>query len=131
MKINYHDSRVRTILQRFFPRMDPDDPIAQQEMRDFTLPIGMFDEIRRAGAAAYQAASQVHIQVLAVQGTKDNIASKSMTRLLLKRYAGPVSYKEVLGEHDLLDITQPVWVHVRSLVLEFAGRLEMVANPNF
>jgi len=65
-----------------------------------------------------------------VQGTRDHVARSSMTRLLLRRYAGPINYAEVPGEHDLLDISQPVWAHVRSLVLEFAGRLEMIANPN-
>ncbi len=129
MKINYKDSNVRAILRKFFPRMDPDDPMDQQEMREFKLPLGMFDEIRRAGAFAYRAAAQVKIPVLAVQGTRDTLARKSMTRLLLRRYAGPVNYAEVQGEHDLLDITQPVWNYVRSLVLGFAGMLELDAKP--
>jgi hypothetical protein len=118
--------QVRKVFQRFFPRIDPDDPQTPYEMRKFKLPIGMFDEIRRAGTAAYQAAAKVHIPLLTVQGTQDGVAQARMTRQLLKNYAGPVRYAEVLAGHDLLDAMQPVWVQVRSLVLDFASRLEPV-----
>jgi len=129
MKLNYQDSRVRGVLQKFFPKIDPDDPKDQQAMRQFRLPLGIFDEIRRAGATAYRAAARVGIPLLAIQGTCDPIARKKLTRLLLRQYAGPVNYAEVDGEHDLLDIVQPVWDRVRSLVLDFAVRLEQASVP--
>ena len=126
MKLNFRDLQVRKVFQRFFPRIDPDDPQTPNEMRKFKLPIGMFDEIRRAGTAAYQAAAKVHIPLLTVQGTQDGVAQPRMTRQLLRNYAGPVRYAEVLAGHDLLDAMQPVWEQVRSLVLDFASRLEPV-----
>ncbi len=130
VKVDYHDANVRMILEKFFPRFNPDNPQAQRKMRDFTLPTGMFNEIRRAGQAAYRAAAQVHIPVLIVQGIKDELARTRMTRQLLKRYAGPVRYAEISAAHNLLDTTQPVWAQVRSLILEFAGRLEVLAVPH-
>ena len=130
IKVDYQNLQIRKLFQRFFPRINPDDPQDQQAMREFVLPIGMFDEIRRAGAAAYRAALQVRIPVLIVQGTQDELAQVRMTRQLLKRYAGPVRYAEVLAEHNLLDATQPVWAQVRSLVLEFASRLELRPAPS-
>ena len=126
MKVNYQDSQVRKVFQRFFPRIDPDNPQTKIEMRKFQLPTGMFNEIRRAGIAAYHAAGQVHIPLLTVQGIQDGLAQAKMTRALLKKYAGPVLYAEVQAGHELLDVMQPVWAEVRSLVLEFAGRLEPV-----
>jgi len=130
MKVDYHEPRVRLVLNRFFPRIDPDNVRDRRELRKFKLPLGVFDQIRRAGAAAYSAAAKVHIPVLSVQGIHDPIAKISMTRLLLKQYAGPVRYAEVEAEHDLLDIALPVWEHVRSLVLGFARTLEPVPVKN-
>jgi len=126
VNVDYHDSGVRTILNKFFPRLNPDDPQAQRKLRDFILPTGMFNEIRRAGLAAYRAAAQVRIPILIVQGIKDELSRTRMTRKLLRRYAGPVLYAEIQAAHELLDATQPVWSQVRSLILEFAGRLEMM-----
>ncbi len=65
--------------------------------------------------------------MLGIQGTQDVLARKAMTRLLLKRYAGPVKYAEVNASHELLDYHQPVWRRVRSLVLAFAARMEKAA----
>ncbi len=130
IKVNYKNTQVRTTLKRFFPKIDPDDPKDQLAMRDFALPMRMFDEVRRAGDVGYKAAARVRIPVLAVQGTRDPIASSKLTRILIRRYAGPVSYAEVEGDHDLLDIVKPVWTRVRSLVLDFAKHLEMVSRPS-
>jgi carboxylesterase len=130
VNVDYHDSGVRSILKKFFPRINPDDPQARRKLRDFILPTGMFNEIRRAGIAAYRAAAQVRVPVLIVQGIKDEVARTRMTRKLLRRYAGPVRYAEIPATHDLLDATQPVWGMVRSLILEFAGRLELLAKPS-
>jgi pimeloyl-ACP methyl ester carboxylesterase len=126
MNVNYQDKEVRKIFKRFFPRIDPDDPQTKTEMRKFKLPTGMFNEIRRAGAAAFQAASRVNIPLLTIQGLQDGLAQAKMTNELLKQYAGPVHYAEVHAGHELLDVMQPVWAEVRALVLEFAGRLEPV-----
>ncbi len=128
VKINYNDGRVRGMLAKFFPRNIQDDPRSKRDLRAFKLHLGIFDEIRRAGEAAYRAASQVHIPLLAIQGTSDKVARRSMTRLLLNRYAGRVDYAEVAGDHDLLDSTLPVSQQVRSLVLSFAGKL-LEARP--
>ena len=129
MKVNYKDLNFRNVFKRFFPRLDPDDPQTQIEMRKFKLPIGMFDEIRRAGTAAYRAISKIHIPLLAIQGAQDGVAQTKMTRQLLRKYPGPVQFSEVPAGHDLLDSMQPVWSQVRSLVLEFANRLELSVNP--
>jgi carboxylesterase len=123
MKINYQDLQVRKVFQRFFSHINPDDPRTRIEMRKFKLHTGMFDEIRRAGTAAYQSAARVHIPLLTVQGMQDDVARAKLTRALLKNYGGPVRYAEVPAGHDLLDVLHPAWVLVRSLVLEFAGRL--------
>jgi carboxylesterase len=126
MNVNYQDLEVRKVFQRFFPRINPDDPHTKTKMRKFRLPTRMFNEIRRAGLAAYHAAKRVEIPLLTIQGLQDGLAQAKMTRLLLKQYAGPVHYAEVHAGHELLDVMQPVWAEVRSLVLEFAGRLEPV-----
>ena len=123
VKVNFRDERVRSIMRKFFPRVDPDNLKDQRQLREFKLHMGTFDEIRKVGQAAYKAAAQIHVPVLVVQGSGDKIARKEITRLLLRRYAGPINYAEVQGEHDLLDVTHPVWKYVRSLVLGFASTL--------
>ena len=126
MKVNYKDVQARKVFQRFFPRLNPDDPRTQGELRKVKIPTRMFDEIRRAGSAAYQAAAHVRIPLLTVQGVHDNLARTKMTNQLLKNYAGPVRYAEVQTGHDLLDVRHPAWEQVRRLVVEFARRLEPV-----
>jgi carboxylesterase len=126
MKVNYKDVQVRKVFKRFFPHMNPDDPHTPIEMRKFRLHTGVFDEIRKAGSAAYRAAAHLHIPMLTVQGRQDEVAQAKMTHQLLMNYAGPFRYAEVTAGHDLLDVKHPAWEQVRALVLEFAGRFEPV-----
>ncbi|NDJ62255.1 MAG: alpha/beta hydrolase [Chloroflexi bacterium] len=122
-KIDFADPEARAGIAEFMPDADLDDPTVQQQIKDFSIPTRILDEIRRAGVAGYQAAPQIPMPVLIIQGDRDMLVSPASTQALAARIAGPVTYHEVDGEHNLINETQACWSQVEQLVRAFAASL--------
>ncbi|MFN8373983.1 MAG: alpha/beta fold hydrolase [Anaerolineae bacterium] len=123
-KPDFSNSETRKGIRNVRPDADLDDPQVQQAIREFQLPIAMFDELRMVGAAAYKAASQAALPMLVIQGTQDRLVSPKSTRQLIARCGGEVTYREVTAEHDLLKPENAVWAEVEAAVLAFARSIE-------
>jgi carboxylesterase len=123
IKPDFSDPQMRKGMKRFAPDLDLADPEVQQGIRDFALPVGIFDEVRLTGKAAWQAAPSAKAPTLIVQGDSDELVTVAMTRRLLQRLPGPLHYLEIPGAHDLLDSGRPGWSQVEGAVLQFARQL--------
>jgi carboxylesterase len=124
VKMDFTDPEMRKGMGKFMPDIDLDDPDVQRGIRNFTLPVGMFDEVRKAGLGAGRAAPQIHAPTIIIQGRQDELVRVEVTRQLLARVLGPLSYHEVTAAHDLPDPSKPGWLAVQSAVLQFARQIE-------
>jgi carboxylesterase len=126
-KIDLSDPQVRASVIKFMPGVDLEDADVQQQIRAFTVPTSLLDQLRDAGRAAYRLAAQVDVPTLVVQGTQDEVARPRHTRRLLRRLPGPVRAHEVTGGHDLLKPDQLAWFQVERTVLDFASEIRSEA----
>ena len=110
-------------MSKFMPDFDMDDPAVQASMRDFTVPVAMLDELRKAGRHARQAVSHIQVPLLVLQGWQDELVPARQTRRFLRDYAGPIHYLELPAAHDLADATRPAWPHVTAAVTRFLTEL--------
>ncbi|NWF68864.1 MAG: alpha/beta fold hydrolase [Chloroflexi bacterium] len=123
-KPDFSNPETRKGIANFMPDADLDDPQIQAAIREFALPIAMFNEIRGAGAAAKRLAPRVRLPALFVQGTQDELVRPTQTRRLLQRYGGSAQYREVPAAHDLVKRDAPAWPHVEQVVLDFCDTFQ-------
>lgn len=122
-KLDFKDKKIRLEMDKFMPGTNWDDPIVQKRVHEFTLPVGILDEIRKAGRQAFKIAPRLRLPTLIVQGSQDQLVAPRLTRKLLKRFPQSPQYLEVPAEHNLLHPDQPSWFQVESAVLRFASSL--------
>ncbi len=126
-KPDFSDPRFRKGMEGFLPDVDWDDPEVQAALRDFSVPLAMVNEVRKAGNAAKHAAAHAAMPVLILQGKDDPIVRPAETRQLLSCYAGPHCYSELDGAHDLPDPEGAAWPQVTSAIRRFLqGQLGVV-----
>lgn len=123
MKPDFNNPQFRQGLSDFLPGIDTDDPAIREQILDFALPLGLFDEIRKAGQLGYRAIPHQSAPTLILQGRDDNLVNPQLTRANLKRYPVPITYAEFPGGHDLYDASKPAWEAVREQVKLFAGKI--------
>lgn len=122
-KIDFSDPRVRQGVAEFAPGLDLDNPQIQTAIRNFSVPINLFDQLQAVGRSAYQAAPQVTCPTLIVQGRRDEVVKPALTRKLARRLPALAGYHEVDSTHELLNPNGPAWGAVRSAVLAFAQKV--------
>jgi carboxylesterase len=127
IKPDFANPETRRGIANFMPDADVEDPQVQQAVRELTIPVAMFDELRSVGAAAYRFAPHVKVPALVLQGSQDTLTRPTNTRKLMARYAGAVEYREVPAAHDLVKSDSSAWSQVEAIVLQFAVQLEQKA----
>lgn len=123
MKTEMDDPRLRNEIRDFLPELDLEDPQTQQTIRELVVPVGMFDELRKAGAAGYRSAPEVTCPTLVLQGANDTTVRPEDTRRLARRLAGVVRRIEVQAAHELVFAASPFFSEVRESVLAFAEEI--------
>ncbi|MEW6092333.1 MAG: alpha/beta fold hydrolase [Chloroflexota bacterium] len=123
MKSEMDDPRLRKEIRDFLPELDLGDSQTQQAIRELVVPVGMFDELRMAGAAGYRSAPGVTCPTLVLQGADDDTVHPEDTRRLADRLAGPVRRIEVQAAHELVFAAAPSFPQVREHVLAFAEEI--------
>lgn len=125
VKLDFNDPEARAGMAQFMPGANLDDPAVRQAIRGFTIPTNLFDQIRRAGAAAYQAAPALTMPVLVVQGESDTLVRPTETEALAKRIPGLQAYRLVAGEHNIILPASPGWRSVEAAVSEFTAMFKV------
>ncbi|MFQ3567797.1 MAG: alpha/beta fold hydrolase [Aggregatilineales bacterium] len=129
VKLDFDDPETRKGITSFMPEADPDDPAVRRAILNFSVPTNLFDQLRRAGDEAYQAAPRLRSATLVLQGDQDTLVTPSNTRQLIARMPKPPVYHPLAAEHDLINPAKPAWAEVERLVLGFAGDLARVSAP--
>lgn len=117
--LDFNDAETRRGIHQFMPGLDLDDRLVQENIRNFSIPVGMIDEIRLSGEYGYKSCPQIRIPTLVIQGTEDDLVRPELTRQLVARLAGPVHYKEVHGGHNLITGETESWKHVERAIFDF------------
>ncbi len=128
LKIDFTDPELRQRIDQFLPDVNLDEPRVQRGIRDFNIPSGIINEIRRAGCAARRAAEQVRCPAVVLQGRFDELVRPHLTRQLVTSLRGSVRYLELPGAHDLLNPERPAWGQVQAAVSDFARELVEAAG---
>ncbi len=118
-KADFSDLRLREGMGNFIPELNLDDPTVQDMLREFRVPAQVFDNLLGIGKAARRAAAQAELPTLVVQGTADPLVKREDTRRLLQKLPGPVTYREVAGNHDLLKPEEESWDAVAEAVVGY------------
>lgn len=129
MKPDFDNPEVRKGIVNFMPGVDLDDPGVRQALVSVKIPMRVITEVHQAGQAAGDAARQVRIPTLVLQGAQDPVVRPRWTHELLQRLPGPLRYQELNAAHDLLDPAKPAWSQITQGVLRFGALLER-ATPH-
>jgi pimeloyl-ACP methyl ester carboxylesterase len=120
--------RLLENIRDFLPEVDFSDPATIAAIREFVVPVAMFDELRKVGVAAYRAAAKISCPTLVIQGSEDVTVRPADTRRLVQRLKGPVTSLEVRAAHELVFANTPSFPQVRQAVLDFAGSVDKSAQ---
>lgn len=123
-KPDFDDPNLREGIAQFAPDADLNDPDTQEAIRDFELPISMFNQIRILGQKGYQAAPQIACPTLVIQGNQDDIVMPSKTQALISRFKTPPTYIKIDATHQLLEPENDIWSSIEANILAFANKLE-------
>lgn len=116
---DFNDPDTREGIGKFMPGVDLDDPQVQEEIRNYEIPVAMFNEIRRTGQRAYQAAGKITTATMVFQGKQDDLIQPSMTQRLVGQLGSNTRYIEVSGMHDLLGTDSTAWTTIRQEIIHF------------
>jgi carboxylesterase len=119
-RANFDDPRLRAFFRDVAPDLDLDDPEVRETLRrQLTIATPTIDEIRRLGRRSLAALRRVQAPTLVVQGRADQTVPVAATRQLIRFPAGPLSYLELEGGHDLVRLEQPESEPLAAAVVRF------------
>lgn len=118
---DFTDTAVRKQLAGVMPGADLDDTAVQARIRqEVQLPTKAIDEVRQLGKSGGKVASSIHCPTLLLQGTKDQLVLPKLSRQLITRLAGPVTYREIPGDHSFPKMEPPNNYNIVPDILDFA-----------
>ncbi|HEV2074562.1 MAG TPA: alpha/beta fold hydrolase [Thermomicrobiales bacterium] len=101
-RLKWDDPRVHEWFDRTRPSMMTRDPEHQQVMEHEAIySARMLDELRRLLVQTRRSAPKVSSPTIILQGISDRIVLRRDTRELVTRIGGPVTYREMPGDHYL------------------------------
>jgi carboxylesterase len=119
IKLDFNNPETRKSITQFMPGTDLDDPTVRAQIREFAVPVAMFDQLRQVGEAAYKHAPQLTIPTLVIQAQSDTTVSPTMTRQMAARLRQGARFVEISGEHHVIKPEQEGWAQTTRLVLDF------------
>jgi carboxylesterase len=114
---------IRRLARRIFDDADVTDPAVQSFIRNITVPTRAIDQVRRVGKLALQAAPNLRMPALIMQGRADRVVAPKTTRALAGRMGVRPQYCEFNTGHDLIETDGPSWPQVEKRVKEFVDSL--------
>jgi alpha-beta hydrolase superfamily lysophospholipase len=121
--VDLNQGQVQAGIKEFMPDLSLENAEVLQEIRNLSVPTGLFVQLDDLGRRALRAASDFSRPTLIIQGTHDELVHPSSTRKLAMRLGGPVEYLELPAHHDLVDETQDAWQHVTARAVAFATQM--------
>jgi carboxylesterase len=121
MKVDFDDPAARKGIGGFMPEADMSDPVVQDAVRNFAIPTGMLNQVRRAGLAGKHAVPRIKSSTLVLQGTKDDLVTPENTKRLMAALPTLPQVVEVEAGHALVEADKSAWPQVKHEVLAFAA----------
>ena len=122
---DFSDPAVRKQLTEVMPGIDLDDPAVQEQIRrEVQLPTKTIDEVRQLGKSGGDLATKIQSPTLVLQGSTDIVVLPKLSRQLITRLAGMVTYREVPGDHSFAKMRPANSYDITLDVLRF------VTNPH-
>lgn len=122
LRLDFDKPDVRDGIHNFMPDADLDDPEVREAILDFRVPVKMFAQIHRAGQIAHRVAPRLKRPTLVIQGRADELVKPHHTQQFIQRISGPVTYREVNAEHDLIDPSRSDWNAVTAALCDFVNQ---------
>lgn len=116
-RADFADPAIRRDLLRSMPTADLDDAATQEAIRRLSFPFRIIDQLRRLGQTTWKIAPLIDTPVTVIQGRQDPIVPPARTRRLVRRFAQPVEYVEVEGDHQLIQPGGPAWDEVTTTLV--------------
>lgn len=123
--LDFDDPQVREGVTDFMPDIDLDDPEVRKAIREQTVPARILDELRALGRGAYRRAPQARAPILILQGMEDELVAPKQTRQLLQRMPCPLTYHEIIADHNLLNPEGQHWSAIRQRIFGFLSQIEL------
>ncbi|MGQ0600990.1 MAG: alpha/beta hydrolase [Anaerolineales bacterium] len=121
-RANFDDPKFRHTMNKFTGGADLDNAELRAALRDFAVPVTLFQEVRQT-RRAYTLACEVRGPVLVVQGEKDEVSRPANTLRLVSALPPGTRFVRVDAGHDLIEPASPAWPEVERAVLTFAARV--------
>lgn len=126
---DFADTAVRKQLTEMMPGVDLDDTAVQEQIRkEVQLPTRAIDEVRRLGKSGGKLANQITCPTLVLQGSADTVVPPKNTRQLITRLAGPVTYRELPGDHSFPKMQPPNQVNITPDLLNFVKSSHIIKD---
>ena len=122
-RADFADERIRNGLLRVIPDLQLDDPAVQGELRAFTVPTQLLNELRALSIAAGRSARRLAAPTLVMQGIRDMLVRPEHTSQLVARLPQVQRYETLDGSHNLTTPEDGAWERVEQGVLRFAEGL--------
>ena len=106
---NFNDPEFRMVINDWLPSTDLDDPTVQAQIKDFSIPTSMINQVRIAGNHAHLSAPHIHVPTTIIQGRQDELVKPALTQALVQTMNTDVNYIVVDGDHNLTDTRKPHW----------------------
>jgi carboxylesterase len=129
LKPDQKDPEFRKGIAKILPGVDLDDPQVLSGIKEFSIPLKLIDEIRRAGREAWAASSRLNCPVLIIQGAHDDVVPPHLTLKLKERIPSKVHYLELDAGHDLTDPSGLAWNQILAAIQDFQFDLEKLSQP--
>ncbi|MFZ4815225.1 MAG: alpha/beta hydrolase [Phototrophicaceae bacterium] len=124
-KPDFNDEELVRGIHNFMPQADVSDPEFQRGMVEFEVDTRIFEQLRRAGQSGYDYAPQVNVPTLIIQGRQDELVKPQVTRSLMERLKGKITYVEVDAPHNPIQKELACWPQVAEAVQQFASQFEV------
>jgi pimeloyl-ACP methyl ester carboxylesterase len=113
--------KTRKVMNALIRQADLEDPQIRAAIEQWSFPLSIIHQVRRAGIEAVAHLEKLDLPVLIVQGRRDRTVWPQRTRKALPRLPRRPRYIEVEAGHDLCDTDLEDWDKLKEAVLEFAG----------
>jgi pimeloyl-ACP methyl ester carboxylesterase len=111
--------RLNTSEQFMAPGLD----LMGAKMQNTPMPLAFLEQFRRLGRKVWQAAPNLDLPVLVIQGKADILSRPRLTRLLARRLGGKVELVEVEGGHTLVEQSHVSFGQICAMVTSFAKQI--------
>lgn len=122
--VDFSKPEARQNIHNVLPGIDLDDPEIQAELRSFTIPRHILDQVRAAGKLAYHNAAHLTGTGIVVQGNTDETVPSVYTQRLARRLGASFHYREITADHQYIRPDNAGFTLLSQQILGYVQQIE-------